>query len=537
MADPDVSQQWDYVIVGAGSAGCVLANRLSEDPKISVLLIEAGPEDKNPMIHFPRGLVKLMADPKHCWQTPATVSDRDTPEIWLRGRMLGGSSSINGMIYVRAQPEDYADWVAAGCTGWDWETMRQAYQSMEDHELGADDVRGAGGPFHVSIVREHNPVSDALLAAAAKLGLPVREDINRPDMVGIGYATRTMKSGLRMSSAKAFLKPIRKRSNLTVITDTPIERVLFAEGRAVGVEYIRAGVKARYSCKREVIISGGALQSPAILQRSGIGPGALLSSLGIPIVFNSSMVGQNMREHRSLPMQFRLKGNLGYNHQLRGAGLIGSAIKYGLFRRGPFAQAAFDICAFISTDGSGRSDAQLHTVPLSVDLSQRLPNIEKEGGLMIIGYPARPTSSGSVAITGPSGSDLLDIRYSFLATQHDRKILGKIAEFVRKLCAQEPLAGMITAEMSPGAHLTTEDEVAQAAAAAGYCGYHAVGTCGMGGSEDSVLDPRLRVRGVEGLRVIDTSSMPMMVSGNTNAPVMAMAWQAAKLLLEDARGF
>jgi len=531
----DAEDPFDYIIVGAGSAGCVLANRLSADPARRVLLIEAGPADRHPLIHFPRGLARLMADPRHCWQTPATVSDRNEPEIWLRGRMLGGSSSINGMIYVRAQPEDYADWEALGCTGWGWDTMREAYRAIEDHELGADEVRGAGGPLHVSIMREHNPVSDAVIAAGAALGLPARADINRPDQIGIGYSTRTIRNGLRVSSAKAFLTPIRKRPNLTVVTDTLTERVVFEGGRAVAVECVRDGKPVRHACRGEVIVAAGSLQSPALLQRSGIGAGDLLRAHGIPVVVDRPAVGRNLREHRSLPMQFRLRGNIGYNRQLRGPGLALSALRYLLGRKGAFAQAAFDVCGFFSTDGSGRADAQILAVPLTLDQSQRLPVIEREGGLLIIGYPARPTSTGSVAITGPSAHAPLDIRASFLATAHDRRIMGRIAAFVRELCAQEPLAGLISHETHPGTDLRSDEDVARAAAAAGYCGYHAVGTCAMGGADTAVLDPSLRVRGVTGLRVVDTSAMPLMVSGNTNAPVMAMAWRAADLILADRR--
>jgi choline dehydrogenase len=527
-----VGEPFDYIIVGGGSAGCVLANRLSADPANRVLLLEAGPPDTSPLIRFPRGFVKLMADPKHCWHLPAEVSDRDTPEIWLRGKMLGGSSSINGMIYVRGQPQDYDGWAAVtGDPGWSWEEMSNAFRAIEDHALGADDVRGAGGLLSVEVESSRNEVCDAIIAAGAALGLPQRADVNRPDQVGIGYAARTMKKGKRHSAADAFLAPVKHRQNLTIITDALVDRVLFDDRRAVGVLARIAGREHIFRARGEVILSAGGLQSPPILQRSGIGDGALLSRLGIGVVSESPDVGRNLYEHRPLPMQFRLRRNIGLNRHLRGAGLALSAMRYALGRRGPFALPSFDVCAFFSTDGSGRADAQVLVTPLTLDQNERLPVIEKEGGVLFIVSVERPTSAGTLAISSAAPDAPLAIDAQYFTTDYDRQVMARAVRFVRQMVATEPLAGLVSHETHPGADIESDEALLQAAARAGYTGYHATSTCRMGADNRAVVDSRLRVRGVDGLRVIDTSVIPSMVSGNTNGPVMALAWRAADFIL------
>lgn len=535
---------WDYIIVGAGSAGCVLANRLSENPCHRVLLIEAGGKDSHPYIHIPRGHGKLLKDPRHAWFFSANDGpDSPTPpEIWIRGKVLGGSSSVNGMIYIHGQPEDYDDWERLGATGWGWRDMRPVFLKIEDHELGASRTRGVGGPLHVSVTRERSPLCDAVIAAARRIGIPEREDVNGEDQEGIGYTTQTVRNGRRVSAAKAFLKPALKRPNLHVVTDAEVRKILFQDRRAIGVSYLEKGVLKEASARGEVILSAGAIQSPLLLQRSGVGAGALLNGLGIPVVADNGGVGGNLREHRIVTLQFALASHrLSQNRDFAGYRLGLSAMRYLLTRRGPLASSFTDVVGFFKTEpGLDRPDAQLQLAPYSIDLDTagtRGGEIEfhKAPGMSFLGCPLRPESRGEIRITSPDPAAPPHINPNYLADPKDRAVTLGIFRMLRRLAAEVGQSGLVGGEIFPGTGLADDDALIEHALRDGQCGYHTVGTCRMGSDEASVLDPQLRVRGVSGLRVVDCSVMPTMVSGNTNGPTMAVAWRAADIILCDAR--
>lgn len=521
---------FDYIIVGAGSAGCVLANRLSADPQVRVLLIEAGGEDVNPYIPIPMGVGKTLADPKLNWWYPVEPEPGNgfRSPVWMRGRGLGGSSSINGMMYMRGQPEDYDDWAAMGNPGWGWDEIGRCFREMENHALGDDGVRGVGGPLDVSIQPHRSALTEAILASGEQMGLERRADINRPKQEGIGYTPATIRRGRRVSAASAFLKPIRGRRNLTVMTDALVTRVLFEERRAVGVE-VRQGDRHVERRAAETILSAGAVESPKLLQISGVGPGRLLQELGAPVVVDNPAVGANMREHKVVTMNLRLKTPHSHNSQLQGARLYWNAARYALTRSGPLA-STYDITAFIRTDPEvSRPDAQVTFWSITFDPTASSLRPEKAPGFFIMAYPLRTRSEGGVMARSLDPAIPPKISTNFLADDYDRKVIVGCFRFLRRFIEQAPLCDFIDHEIRPGAAVQTDDEIIEAARQDDTC-MHAVGTCRMGPDPGAVVDPLLRVRGVTGLRVVDCSVMPTQVSGNTNGPVMALAWRAAELI-------
>ena len=531
-------ENWDYIVVGAGSAGAVLAERLSAVPANNVLLIEAGPEDRHFLFRIPKGFGKLLGRPEFSWYFPVAgnASNNNREAVWIRGKALGGSSSVNGMVYTRGQPEDYDGWAAEGLTGWGWKEMKRCFCAMEDHNLGADESRGAGGPLKVTAHSEPDPVCDAFIAAGTALGLQKRNDINRESQEGIAYVTRTIAGGVRMSSARAFLQPHRNRSNLTIRTGIEIDRVRFEGKRAVAVEGRDAGGKAViFHAKGEIVLSAGAIQSPLILQRSGIGPAPLLQRLGIEVLQDSPDVGQNMREHYMLMLNYQLKDwRLSYNRSFAGWRLALHMLRYLTSRTGPMANGSQDVIAFIRSDPSlNRPDAEILGAAWSVDA---MGAMEKQPAMHLFSYPLRPESTGSVELTTatPGAPPLIQPRY--LTAEADRRSTINGFRFMRRLMATHPMADLVVAETQPGPVVQTDDEILDAYRRMGQAGYHAAGTCRMGGDSDtrSVLDKRLRVRGVQGLRVCDISVMPSLISGNTNGPAMAMGWRLSEMMHEAA---
>lgn len=525
-------ESYDYIIVGAGSSGCVLANRLSADPANRVLLVECGPDDKSPFIKMPRGIGKLLAPGNpHVFDYKVSPAGNQPEEIWLKGRAIGGSSSINGMVYMRGSPQDYDDWAKAGCTGWGWERIGKHFVALENHVLGADEWRGDAGPLHISRHPAGNALCDAVLDAAGEMGVPRVEDVNHVDVVadqGMGYQVLTTHKGKRFSAARAFLDPVRSRTNLDILTDVRVERILFEGKRVSGIQLADRII----ACRGEIILSAGAVESPKLLELSGIGDSARLQALGIQTLVHSPLVGENLREHRYVAVDWKLKGGSS-NQKLQGFGLIASVLRYFLLGSGPMTDAAHEVGGFIKTRPAlDRPDAQIGSMLVTMSLGpDGAPVLDTFPGMRVLGYFTRPESRGWTHITSADPAAAPAINANHFAQEIDRQTAIDLFKWLRRLGQQPSLSDWIVEETGKGAAYHTDEEIAANLLALGGTSFHIAGTAAMGAEDASVVDPQLRVRGVAGLRVCDTSIMPTLVSGNTNAPAMAIAMNAADIIL------
>ncbi|UCH30276.1 MAG: GMC family oxidoreductase N-terminal domain-containing protein [Myxococcales bacterium] len=535
-----MTEQFDYIVVGAGSAGCLLANRLSQDRNNRVLLLEAGKDDSNPLIKMPIGFTRLMYDERvtNLYKTEPEPHMANREVSVVRGRVVGGCSSINGMIYTRGQRQDYDDWGALpGCEGWSFDDILPYFKKPENYEVESDSpFHGNGGELNVTNVQMKYPISQSYIDAAVSIGIPRNDDLNSGDQEGIGYMQVTMKDGRRWSSADAFLsKDVRRRSNLTITLKATVRRVLLEGKRAFGVEYADPkGKTHQVIAAREVVLSAGAYNTPPLLEMSGIGRRDVLQSIGVDVKHELPGVGENLQDHVQCWVQHGVKTKKTLSEDGKFPKVVWAVLRYMLTKTGPLAMPAANVGAFISPEGEDRPIFQLHFTPGAggMDAEGNMVASEQSGVNSTV-CVTRPTSRGSVHARSTDPKVAPKIVHNYLDTERDRKLSIEGFRLQRKIYAAEPFAKHATEELIPGPSVQTDEEILDFWANEGMSTYHPVGTAKMGSANDpeAVVDSELRVHGIAGLRVVDASVFPLIPSGNTHAPVVAVAEKAADLIL------
>ena len=529
--------EFDFVVIGAGSAGGPIVDRLTAAGRHSVLLLEAGPDAKSPWLSIPVGFAKTFLDPAVNWkfatQPEAQLGGRRI--YWPRGKVIGGSSAINGMVYIRGLASDYDQWRQMGNEGWSFEDCLPYFRRLEAFADGETELRGGNGPVKITRSEYQNELGDTFLDACAEVGLSETSDFNGPGQAGAGYYHATASGGRRNSTARTYIAAARRRPNCHIVTRAHVERVVVEDGRAVGVAYSIGGKKRIARARREVILSAGAVGSPQLLQLSGIGAGAHLSGLGIPVVHDLPGVGENLQDHFCIRSTYRTWWRLSLNDDLYPLyRRIGAAFVYALTRTGPLtAMPAFAGAFAKLLPHSSEPDTQFHFFPWSVDRMDEGPH--SFSGFTILANQSRPESRGHIRITTREASAPPSIAANYLSAETDRQAVVEAGKFVRLLARSAALARIVTDELLPGVEVWTDEDFLAYARKEGQSAYHPVGTCRMGHDPGAVVDPQLRVHGIAGLRIADASVMPTLVSGNTNAACMMIGEKASDLILADAQ--
>ena len=531
---------YDYIIVGAGSAGCVLANRLTETGRDRVLLMEAGGRDLNPWIHIPVGYGKTFTDPSVNWlytSEPDAGTGGKRRIRQPRGKVLGGSSSINGLIYIRGQREDYDMWRQLGNTGWSYDDVLPYFRKAEDQPSFRDEYHGVGGPLEVSDPKDPHPLAEAFFDAAVACGYPRNDDFNGAVQEGFGYYQWTLRNGRRSSAARAYLRPAKRRDNLTIVTRAYATRVLFEGRRAVGVEYLRHGQRQVARMRGELILSGGSFNTPQLLQLSGLGPGALLQSHGIGVIADIPGIGANLIDHYNsrkvyrTTQKFTLNDAVGLRNVHRG---MREVYRYVTRRAGLLAMGGSYAAGFFKTDPSAASPDIQSTVSLfSSDKSG--DDLHRFSGFNVVDRLLRPESRGSVTIASADPLAPPVIRNNYLSSARDCAVILAGFKATRRICEAAPMKRYIVDEYLPGFHMRNDEELLDYIRQTGGTSFHPVSTCRMGTDPEAVVDPRLNLRGFERIRIVDASVMPTIPSGNTNAPTIMIAEKASNMIAEDAR--
>jgi choline dehydrogenase len=526
----------DFVVVGAGSAGCAVAARLSEDPATRVVLLEAGGEDKNRWIHIPLGFGKTFADPSvnWCYETEPDPGAADRRVFWPRGKVLGGSSSINGMVYIRGQAEDFDHWRQLGNAGWSFEDVLPYFKRSEHQVRGVDSFHGIGGPLCVSDVAQH-PICEAFIAATTELGFSRNDDFNGASQDGVGYHQTTTRNGRRCSTAVGYLRSAMQRANLRVLTGAMTEKVLFDGGRATGVAFRRADRLCTATAAREVILCGGAVNSPQLLMLSGIGPEQHIRGFNVPVVHHLPGVGRSLQDHYSAPIKLRCKLPITVNDvMLSNAKKLKAGLEYYMFHRGPLAMISSPAALFARTRPELASpDVKISISPFSAERPQ--DGLHRFSGFTSIAYQLRPESRGEIKLKSPDPFDAPAVHPNYLSAETDQTTIVAGLKLIRRILANPHMQSFIEAEFQPGPTVESDDELLDYARRRGGTVYHPTSTCKMGSDPMAVVDAELKVHGVDALRVADASIMPTVVSGNTNAATIMIGEKLADMVRQPLR--